>query len=281
VTLEGHSHLVSSLAWSSEGGLASGAGDGTIIVWDLERGQPKLTFRDENPDGISLFVQLVLREGGFTGIGGIISVLPGSITDVAWLSNEQLLSSSLSGAVILWDLESGESDIVRNAMGMENIPSLVITMALSQNRKLALGKFDGTIEIWNLEEDILEMTWGAYEGELVNSIAWSQDGWLASASFEGVLVWDLKSSKDPITFPGRSGSSTRVAWSPDGRLASGQLDGTIFIGVPNFSQVDPEMWLIEQCQLAGRNLTEAEWKLYFPGETYRKTCEQWPLETPN
>jgi len=30
------------------------------------------------------------------------------------------------------------------------------------------------------------------------------------------------------------------------------------------------------CSIVGRNLTQAEWQQYFPGEEYRITCPQWP-----
>jgi hypothetical protein len=38
----------------------------------------------------------------------------------------------------------------------------------------------------------------------------------------------------------------------------------------------PAEWIRQACYRVGRNLTQAEWALYFPGEDYRKTCEQWP-----
>ena len=30
------------------------------------------------------------------------------------------------------------------------------------------------------------------------------------------------------------------------------------------------------CDIAGRNLTRAEWAQYLPGEPYHATCKQWP-----
>jgi hypothetical protein len=64
-----------------------------------------------------------------------------------------------------------------------------------------------------------------------------------------------------------------VAWSADGRLASGSKDGTVQVW-----QMNPEEWVRQACHRAGRNLTQAEWRLYFPDEEYRKTCEQWPAD---
>jgi hypothetical protein len=35
-------------------------------------------------------------------------------------------------------------------------------------------------------------------------------------------------------------------------------------------------WEHKACHLAGRNLTKGEWVEQFPGESYRKTCAEWP-----
>jgi hypothetical protein len=33
------------------------------------------------------------------------------------------------------------------------------------------------------------------------------------------------------------------------------------------------------CQLAGRNMTNAEWATYLPDESYRRTCPDYPAGT--
>lgn len=35
-------------------------------------------------------------------------------------------------------------------------------------------------------------------------------------------------------------------------------------------------WVARACRIAGRNLTQAEWRQFFPGSPYRLTCPQWP-----
>ncbi len=43
--------------------------------------------------------------------------------------------------------------------------------------------------------------------------------------------------------------------------------------------ISPESWQVQACEIAGRNFTRVEWQQYFPGKEYRKTCDQWPLDT--
>jgi WD40 repeat protein len=88
-----------------------------------------------------------------------------------------------------------------------------------------------------------------------------------------VILWEPKSGQpigQPIT--GSSSSVYSLAFSPDGRtLISGSSEIILW-------NLDPRSWIEESCQIAGRNLTQAEWTQYFPNEAYRKTCDQWPLE---
>jgi WD40 repeat protein len=65
-----------------------------------------------------------------------------------------------------------------------------------------------------------------------------------------------------------------VAFSPDGKLlAVSSYDALILWNLT------PQSWAIETCQRVGRNFTRDEWSIYFPNEEYRKTCEQWDLES--
>ncbi|MCX6081438.1 MAG: hypothetical protein NTW32_18050 [Chloroflexi bacterium] len=42
--------------------------------------------------------------------------------------------------------------------------------------------------------------------------------------------------------------------------------------------VNADKLIDKVCQAVGRNFARAEWTQYFPGEEYRSTCQQWPLE---
>ena len=73
---------------------------------------------------------------------------------------------------------------------------------------------------------------------------------------------------------GHEGRITALAISPDGHwLATGDLVGTVRLWT-----LGPEELMDVACRTAGRNLTRVEWEQYLPEQTYRKTCEQFPLE---
>ena len=63
-----------------------------------------------------------------------------------------------------------------------------------------------------------------------------------------------------------------LAISPDGRrLVTGGSDNTARVWT-----LDANELVGLACQMAGRNLTQAEWVQYFGEEPYHITCEQWP-----
>ncbi|MFC7489466.1 MULTISPECIES: hypothetical protein [unclassified Knoellia] len=66
--------------------------------------------------------------------------------------------------------------------------------------------------------------------------------------------------------------AARITYLPDssGLLVAG-LDGRTWT-------VDTKQgpWVDRACAIAGRNLSHAEWKEYFPGRAYEITCPQWP-----
>jgi len=69
-----------------------------------------------------------------------------------------------------------------------------------------------------------------------------------------------------------------------GNALSGSIEvnepGTVFAqmasGDPVLWHVDPHQWLKIACDIAGRNLTSAEWQHYLPHEPYQRTCPQYP-----
>jgi class 3 adenylate cyclase/WD40 repeat protein len=58
-----------------------------------------------------------------------------------------------------------------------------------------------------------------------------------------------------------------IAFLDDHRLMTGGYDGSVVSW-----DLEPSSWLATACRLAGRDLTEAEWRQYLPDRPYRRTC---------
>jgi WD40 repeat protein len=114
------------------------------------------------------------------------------------------------------------------------------------------------------------------QSQRVSSVDFNPNGKiLASASYDNTIVlWDVASGL-PLETLSTGAVNYSVAFSPDGNtLASGgSVDGASRILFWNLNSQD---WIKTACERAGRNFSQAEWELYFPGEPYRPTCTQWP-----
>jgi WD40 repeat protein len=285
LNLEGHSDRVRSVAWSLDGKLASGSDNGTVIFWDLESGSPEMTLEehsdrvssvDWSPDGR-------LASGSYDGkviVWDLESGLPelnleghsAWVNSVDWSPDGRLASGSNDGKVIIWDLESGLPEL-----NLDGHSDWVNSVAWSLDGQLASGSSDRYVIIWDLENGSPEMTLEGHS-HWVRSVIWSRDRRLASGSNDGtIIVWDLENGSPELTLEGHSDAVHSVAWSPDGRLlASGSTDQILQVW-----SMDTKVWINQACQRAGRNFTQAEWAQFLPEEVYRKTCEQWTLDTSN
>ncbi len=246
--LRDHSDIVSSVAFSPDGKiLASGSSDGTVILWDVASRRP---------------------------IGQPLTGHTEGVTSVAFSPDGKILASgSTDKNVILWDVTSHEPI----GQPLTGHTFFVSSVAFSPDGKtLASGSYDGSVILWNAvkRQPIGQPLSG--HSEFVQSVAFSPDGKiLASSSWDNtIILWDVE-TRQPVGQPLKGAVGGDVAFSPDGKtLASeGSLGGV------NLWEVDPEWWMKRACEIAGRNFTRAEWAQYFSTDKYRKTCEQWPLES--
>lgn len=191
-----------------------------------------------------------------------------------------LASGGYDHTIILWDVASGQR------IGQPlTLDSPVDSLAFSPDGKtLASGSWNATIILWDvMGRQQIGPALDAQIGD-VSPLAFSPDGRvlaaaknIAAGSFAEftILLWDV-TSRQPIGLPlkGHRNEVSSLVFSSDGKtLASGSHDGKIILW-----DMDPQSWMEISCKRAGRNLTRAEWDLYFPRETYRATCPQWLLE---
>jgi len=105
-------------------------------------------------------------------------------------------------------------------------------------------------------------------------VAFNSDGTrFVTSGLDGrVVLWDgLTGRHLAAVQPLGPEFETGVAFLPDGH--------TVTIAASNGQMfrwdTDPEAWLGYACQVAGRNLSDEEWRSVFGSEPYRETCPQW------
>ncbi|KAJ6036021.1 hypothetical protein N7540_000300 [Penicillium herquei] len=245
-TLEGHSRLVTSVAWSLDGShLASGSDDDTIRIWDPVTGQCISTLKGHgdrvtsiawSPDGSQL------ASGSHDKTVKIWNPVTSQCTStleghsdwairIAWSPDgSRLVSGSLDKTVRVWDPVT--SQCISTLKGHNNgVTSIAWSPDGSQ---LVSGSYDGAIRIWDLviSQSILFLKGHSH---LVISIVWSPDGsQLASGSCDKTIrIWDPVTGRCISTLKGHGDRVTSIAWSPDGsQLASGSHDKTVKIWNP-------------------------------------------------
>ena len=244
--LHGHPDIVTSVAMSPDGGiLATGSGDGSIVLWDAARREPRgeplkghtspVTSIAFSPDGKTLVSgsqdkTIMLwdlasgkpKAGPLTGHGDWV-------TSVAFSpSDHTLATGSYDQTVILWDLDTGRPI----GQPLAGHTDWVLSVAFSPDgRTLASGSRDTTIRLWDVASrrgrgEPLQGHTG-----WVQSLAFRPDGQvLASASRDGtVRLWAMDSG-EPLNLPlaGHDGPVTAVVFDPVGqRLASAGHDGLV------------------------------------------------------
>ena len=198
-----------SLAFDPGGSiLVSGASDGTLLLWNLQAGNPQPAFA--------------------------VRTHRHQISSIAFTPDGRFLASgSWDNDAKVWSVASGS-----HQMALKEIATLVghddavLSLAFSPDGKLiASGGWDNRILIWDRESgrQLRELT--GHKGGVL-SLAFSDDGArLASGSEDrSARVWDVDTGRPVLQLPGPQGNVTAVVFAgtqvPHG-LAVGDTTGAI------------------------------------------------------
>lgn len=136
-------------------------------------------------------------------------------------------------------------------------------------RLLGAGTEDGKVVLWDASDGTrlgspIQVATGA-----VDPISFSPDGRLLAASSgdQTVTLWDLGSRKRlGSSFPIEQGVAPAARFAPDGDLVIDySADAAMW-------PTDLRTWERFACQVAGRDLTRAEWTDLLPDRPYTNVC---------
>ncbi|HBQ98260.1 MAG TPA: hypothetical protein DD761_07015 [Cyanobacteria bacterium UBA11691] len=170
--------------------------------------------------------QTLQREGGFLGAVAIAS-----------LGDARLVSGHSDGAIVLWNLTTGEP--INTLTGHQKA---INALAIAPDGKtLISGSEDRTIKLWNLESGELQKNLTGHR-DAVSALAITPDGQtLVSGGWDQqILIWNLNTYETIETLPGHQGLISSLAISPNGKwLISGSQDTTIRVWeLPTFKLVN-------------------------------------------
>jgi WD40 repeat protein len=226
----------------------------------------------------------------------LIGPLPGTLTSLAFSHDNQTLAAGVcldldqglgfcgQPQITLWSVASGEqtgklppdSLLIQQTALPDLHSDSVLSLAFDfQGKWLASGGKDGRVLLWHLDNSEPPLGYSLPNPSPITAVAFSQDGaMLIFGTAEGKLyLWDMAEGRlmaPPLT--GILGAVTSLEYSPDQKaVVSGSDSGQVL-----WWTLSPAAWIEKACAIAGRNLTQAEWNHYFPGEPYRVTCPAYP-----
>ncbi|KAI9146507.1 WD40-repeat-containing domain protein [Paraphysoderma sedebokerense] len=201
-TLSGHSEAVLSVHFSPDGRqLASGSGDTTVRIWDLDTETPKATLKSHKS----------------------------WVLCVAWAPDcKTLASGSMDSTIQLWDPLTGNA-IGSPLKGHRDAITSLSWEPMHSNpdcNRLASSSKDGTVKVWDtkLRHAVFSLS---QHTKSVTCVKWGGKGLIYTASRDCTIkVWDAKQGKLVRSLQGHGHWVNTMALSTDYILRTGPFDHT-------------------------------------------------------
>lgn len=206
-TLRGHDSEVFICAWAPNADLlASGSGDSTARIWNLQGSEPDA--------GTHMILRHTRRDGSNEVLANK------DVTSMDWNSTgTQLATGSYDGYARIWSTDGNLISDLRGHTGP------IFALKWNRNGKYILSAgVDKTTIIWDAANAEIKQQFQYHEAPALD-VDWKDDSTFASCSTDKVIhVCQLGRSTPVKTFAGHENEVNAIKWDPSGELLASCSD---------------------------------------------------------